>query len=221
MTSVPVTKVFRDPDPRHWRCLRCGDHISYPETGRPREYCGDTCRQAGNRLRRQHGWHWYKHQAWYPLYVAEERERAEQWERQQPERDRKRAEERAEAERKTAEEIRLRASMPPDVRQAYEKAEAAARRKSRELGGLTTVRLAIENLSLEHAELLRSTGRQIRLIDMSRKLEKLLRSALYAENEHEAIAMLTKARQLRAAGEDLDEVLTGMDLLRKLIGGKT
>lgn len=68
----------------------------------------------------------------------------------------------------------------------------------------------------QHAELLRATGHQIRLIDESRKVEKLLRAALYAENEDEAQAMFAKARELRAAGEDLDEPLTGMDLFRQV-----
>jgi hypothetical protein len=68
-----------------------------------------------------------------------------------------------------------------------------------------TVELPIGNLAMEHEETLRATGRQIRLIDMSRKIERLLHDALYADNEHEAQALFAKARQLRAAGEDLDE----------------
>jgi hypothetical protein len=126
------------------------------------------------------------------------------------------AAERAERERETAEKRKLLGAMPPDVRKAYDAAQAAAQRRWLEKTKLGTLRLELETIACEHQELLRATGHQIRLIDMSRKIEKLLRSALYAENEAEAAAMFAKARKLRAAGEDLDEVPTALDLLKGL-----
>lgn len=221
MNAPSVTKVFRDgiaPDPRHHRCLRCGERISYPETGRPREYCGDACRQAGARLRRKHGWYWWKHQPWYAPWAAERVAWHEQWERDRPEREREAQAEREQAEAKREERRALLASMPPDVRRAFDEAEDQARRRSRQDTDLTILRMELETISLRHEELLRATGHQVRLVDMSRKIEKLLRSALYAENDDEAAAMFAGARRLRAAGEDLDEMLAGRDLFRKLIG---
>jgi hypothetical protein len=209
---------MRDPDPRHDRCLRCGASIDgYPDTGRGREYCGDACRQAGARLRRKHGWYWWRQQPWYQPWVAERAARHEQWERDRPERERKTAEDRAERERKAEEKRRLIDSMPPDVRKSYEAAKDSAYRKSLENTKLQTLQMELINLSHEHEELLRATGHQIRLIDMSRKIEKLLRSALYAENEDEAQAMFDKARKLRAAGEDLDEAPTVTQLLNSFM----
>ena len=216
---MTVTEVFRNaPDPRYDRCLRCGEHVSYPETGRPREYCGDACRQAAVRLRRKHGYYWWKQQGWYEPWAASEVARREQWERGRPERDRQATEQRDKIEAEREERRKLLAAMPPDVRKAYDEAEARARRKSRETGDLAMLQIELDIVSTKHDELLRATGRQIKLIDGSRKMEKLLRSALYAENEDEARAMFAKARALRAAGEDLDEEFSTRELFRKLLG---
>ena len=216
---MTVTKAFRNaPDPHHDRCLRCGKHVSYPETGRPREYCGDACRQAGARLRRKHGYDWWKQQDWYEPWVAGEAARCERWERDRPERERQAAEQRAKAETERGERRKLLASMPPDVRKAFDEAEARARRESRQTGDLAILQIELDILSSKHEDLLRATGRQIRLIDGSRKMDKLLRSALYSENEAEARAMFAKARALRAAGDDLDEELSTNELFRKLLG---
>jgi hypothetical protein len=202
-----------ESDPRRRQCLRCGEHICYPETGRPREYCGDACRQAGARLRRKHGCYWWKQQPWYPGWLADEKTRHEKWERERPERERQAEEARQERARADAEEARLIGSMPPDIRKSYEAAKADARRRRAEKTDLAILRMRLETIALENEDLLGTTGYQIRLIDMSRKMDKLLRSALYAENEHEAAALFAKARQLRAAGEDLDEEPAVMDLL--------
>lgn len=207
-------------DPVHERCLRCGASISglTDDPGRPRQYCGDACRKAGQRLRERHGPHWWKQQPWYPDWVAAKVAWHEEWEAGRPERERKAAEERAGRDRQRAEREQLVASMPPDVRRAYEQAEAKGRRESLERVALNTLRLKLDTLASEHADLLRATGHQIRLTNESRKIEKLLRAALYAQSETEAMALFAKARALRAAGEDLDEPLTGMDLLRTALG---
>lgn len=210
---------MREPDPRHERCLRCGEPVSYPETGRPREYCGDACRQGGARLRRKHGYYWWKRQPWYPIWLAEEAAWHERWEAGREERERKQAEERAEAEAARAAKQHLIDSMPDDARKAYKDAERQARRRSMEDMGLVTLRLKLETISLENDELLKKTGHQIQLIDNSARMDKLLRSALYADNEAEAAAMFAKARQLRAAGNDLDETPTAIELLTRSLRG--
>lgn len=45
----PVTRVHRQV-----RCRWCGEELEHAATGRPRAYCGASCRVAFNRARRRH-----------------------------------------------------------------------------------------------------------------------------------------------------------------------
>ncbi len=214
---------MRSSDPTGCQCLRCGKDLQGNDTGRPQQYCGDACRRAACRIRRKLEWTawepWWKQQPWYAEWAAKQRRHAEEWERDRPERERKNAEDRAERDRKAEEKRKLIESMPPGVRQSYETASAEARRKSHEDHLLVMLKLAIDNLITEHSEVLAATRQQVKLISGSRKLDKLLRAAIDADNEHEALALFAKARQVHAAGEDYDEpVFSVGNLLQNMFG---
>jgi hypothetical protein len=141
--------------------------------------------------------------------MAERQAWQAKWKRERPERERQ-AEE---ARQAATQQRRLIESMPPDVRNSYETAKTQEHRRALEVLKLGTLRLQLGNIALENEELLRATGHQIKLVDGSQKLDKLMRAALYTENDEEAAALFAKARQLRAAGEGLDDPPTGTELL--------
>ena len=84
--------------------------------------------------------------------------------------------------------------------------------------GLVTLRLKLETISFENDELLKKTGHQIQLIDNSARMDKLLRSACMRTTRRRRLHV-RKARQLRAAGNDLDETPTAIELLTRSLRG--
>ncbi len=134
-------------------CLRCGADLPPPDPGwggRPRQYCGDGCRKAGQRLRGALGRDWWQQQPRYPAWAAaEERKRREQQDRADAERrGRDRQAERPgkqqEEKRRQAEEDRkLLESMPPQVRAGVEAARRAEGERARRQLVLMTLRMEL------------------------------------------------------------------------------
>ena len=118
-------------------CLRCGAHLPPADPGwggRPRQFCCDACRKAGQRLRAALGRDWWHHQPWYPDWAAaDEREHREQQQRDRAAR--REVDQQAQAIRQQQEERRRQAEadrkllegMPLHVRAG---AEAARRAES-------------------------------------------------------------------------------------------
>jgi hypothetical protein len=159
-------------------CLRCGTDIDQPETGRPRKYCGDTCRQAGYRLHRKLGIHWFMQQPWYQPWIAEQTAKRERRQTVESERERKQAGERAERERAAAERQAMLDAMTPDERQAHEAAEAEASRRRADDFELLMVQLKLSRIAEQHEEVLRRTGHQVRLTGGDLDDEPLTKSEL-------------------------------------------
>jgi hypothetical protein len=133
-------------------CRRCGNALPLPKgDGRRRIYCGDTCRQAGHRVRRAHGPGWYKRQPWYPEWLEWQAEHAARldYERKQ----------RADAMRQAAEHARLVDALPAEARKAYD----AARKREHDELQLSALNLEIATLALKYDDLLRATGHHLRL----------------------------------------------------------
>jgi cell wall assembly regulator SMI1 len=172
-------------------CLRCGTPLERQPTGRPRHYCGDACRQAGNRLRAQFGEEWWHTQPWYPAWQAERDARREQ-----------RTAEKAAGEAARARERALLDSMPPDVRAGAEATKRQQMDRQLRQFALAALRLQIDALSMEYEKYLAGEGMAVQLVPASQgKVSKLLWRAVSTDSEHEAAAMLAKARDLVAAGE--------------------
>ncbi|MGH3550504.1 MAG: hypothetical protein ACRDQU_20770 [Pseudonocardiaceae bacterium] len=196
VTEHSVTATDRTPEPLT-RCLRCGERIIFAGMGRPRRYCGDTCRQAGHRLRRRHGYGWWRDQPWYPDWRAEyERERAERPKRLEAERLHREAQRREREEHEA-----VVAAMPPVVRQGYEEARRAENARWRAQMAKSTLELALATFKLSHEKTLAETGMTVVMLHGSKRVEKLLWAAVQTGNEAEAAALFAKARQIVAAGE--------------------
>ena len=189
---------------RRW-CLRCGADLPSADPGwggRPRLYCGDACRKAGQRLRAALGHDWWQHQPWYPAWAAaEERERQDRADAEQRERGRQ-----AEAVRQQREEQRRRAegdrklleSMPPQVRAGVEAARRAESQRAFRQFALMTLGMDLELLSKKHAKTLAATGQRVQLTRQPSRTEKLLWAAALAHSDAEAQALFAKARELAA-----------------------
>lgn len=168
-------------------CLRCGhalpkpNYLRHDDGGRRRKHCSDACRRAASRARERHGDRWWTHQPWYPRWA----EAVAAW-----------------RQRKAEERVRV-AAMPPHVKAGYQQARERHwwQQKEVEL-------LAIELLTFtmrweqKHRKRLSDFGAEVRIISPTdRKVSKLLRQAVTAAGEAEALALFAKARQLAAAEE--------------------
>jgi hypothetical protein len=185
-------------------CLRCGADLPPPDPGwggRPRRYCGDACRKAGQRLRAALGDDWWQQQPWYPAWAAaSERQRQEQRDRADAEqRERDRQSEAARQQRRQAEEDRkLLESMPPQVRAGVEAARRAEGKRARRQLALMTLRMELELLSQKYATILAETGQRVQLASQASRTGKLLWAAALAPDDAEAQALFAKARELAA-----------------------
>jgi hypothetical protein len=207
-------------------CLRCGADLPPPDpdwSGRPRQYCGAACREAGQRLRAALGDDWWQQQPWYPAWAAaEERERQEQEDRadaEQRERDRE-----AEAIRQQQEEKRQKAdedrklleSMLPQVRAGVEAARRAEGERARRQFSLLALRMDLELVSERHEKILAETGQRVQLSRQASRTEKLLWAAALAPDDAEAQALFAKARELAAKdpAQRPDAAISTADSLR-------
>jgi len=207
-------------------CLRCGVDLPSPDPGwggRPRQYCGDACRKAGQRLRAALGGDWWQHQPWYPSWAAAgQRERQEQKDRadagrrergRQAEAIRQQVEEKR---RKASEDRKLLENMPPPVRAGVEAARRAEGERARRQFALLALRMDLELLSERHARILAETGQRVQLTGQASRVEKLLWADALAPDDAEAQALFAKARELAAKdpGQRPDAAISTADLFR-------
>jgi hypothetical protein len=188
--------------------LRCGADLPPADPvwgGRPRQYCGDRCRKAGQRLRAARGGDWWRAQPWYHAWAAaEEGQRRDQHDRDaatERERDQHAQaqwQQREQQRRRADDERAMLESMPPHVRAGAEAARQAAAERSWHRFTLMTLQMDIELLSQKHARTLARTGQQVQLTRRPGKIDKLLWAAALAPGDAEAHALLAKARELAA-----------------------
>lgn len=174
------------------RCLTCGQNTDDAETGRPREYCSDACRQSGYRLRRREGPDWWQSRPWHAAAALADQERRERTAQERAER--------AAAEQRRAEWL---SAMPPQVRAGVLQAEQAKLAAKSELFNRAHARLQRQERAL-NLRFMQAIGTQPRtlgkvaLLDPvdDERMEKLLNRAVVTDSDDEAAACLVKARSL-------------------------